>query len=192
MAIQFNLLPWREERRAKKAKLNKTVLVVAVILGVVVGLGYYGWEKVRLDDHNQALNHITQKNKSLEPKLREKRELDKLKETLNQQIDAIEALQADRASVTHMLEELSAANSQELFLTEFSLQDGKVNITGIAENDSQISDLMKRLRASQWYQEPQLLEIVSMPKQGEEVKRFRISSNLLLPGSDIEKGGQNG
>lgn len=192
MAIQFNLLPWREERRAQKARLNKAVLLVAAVLGVAGGLGYYGWEKVRLDDHNNALGYITQKNKSLEPKLREKKELDALKKSLNKQVDAIEALQGDRASVTHMLEELSSANSQELFLTQFDLQNGKVSITGIAENDSQISDLMKRLRESEWYQEPQLVEIISMPKQGEEVKRFRITSNLLLPGTEKEKGGKNG
>lgn len=192
MAIQFNLLPWREERRAQKARLNKTVLLVAAVLGVAGGLGYYGWEKVRLDDHNNALGYITQKNKSLEPKLREKKELDALKKSLNKQVDAIEALQGDRASVTHMLEELSSANSQELFLTQFDLQNGRVSITGIAENDSQISDLMKRLRESEWYQEPQLVEIISMPKQGEEVKRFRITSNLLLPGTEKEKGGKNG
>lgn len=192
MAIQFNLLPWREERRAQKARLNKAVLLVAAVLGVAGGLGYYGWEKVRLDDHNNALGYITQKNKSLEPKLREKKELDALKKSLNKQVDAIEALQGDRASVTHMLEELSSANSQELFLTQFDLQNGRVSITGIAENDSQISDLMKRLRESEWYQEPQLVEIISMPKQGEEVKRFRITSNLLLPGTEKEKGGKNG
>lgn len=192
MAIQFNLLPWREERRAQKARLNKTVLLVAAVLGVAGGLGYYGWEKVRLDDHNNALGYITKKNKSLEPKLREKKELDALKKSLNKQVDAIEALQGDRASVTHMLEELSSANSQELFLTQFDLQNGRVSITGIAENDSQISDLMKRLRESEWYQEPQLVEIISMPKQGEEVKRFRITSNLLLPGTEKEKGGKNG
>lgn len=192
MAMQFNLLPWREERRHKKANKNKGILLVGVMLGVLGGLGYYAYEKIRLDDHEEALKYVQNKNKALIPLLAEKKKLDMLKEQLNLQIDAIESLQADRASVSHMVEELSNANSQELFLTRFSLVDGNVNISGIAENDSQISDLMKQLRKSEWYQEPRLLEIVSEPELGEEVKRFSITSQLLLPGSELQKEKQGG
>lgn len=189
MAIQFNLLPWREERRAKLAKRNKTSLIAALILGVLGGLGYYGYENIRLDDHEQALSLIESENRALEPQLQEKKALDALKERLNHQIDAIEALQADRASVTHMVEELSAANDQELFLKEFGLRDGSVQIRGVAENDTQIAAFMKALRASDWYQEPKLIEILSNRDLGDEVKDFSVTSQLLLPGTVKEQGG---
>ncbi|MGY0399024.1 MAG: PilN domain-containing protein [Ostreibacterium sp.] len=193
MAIQFNLLPWREEKRQQRGKQNKVSLLAALGIGVLIGLGYYAWESQRLNDHEKAFQFVQQKNKILEPQLKEKRELDALKIRLNKQIDSIESLQANRASASHMVEELSQANVQQVFLTKFNLIDGNVNIVGIAENDSQISDLMKRLRESQWYQEPKLLEIVSQPKLGEEVKRFSITSKLLLPGSEVEtKGKKNG
>lgn len=189
MAIQFNLLPWREERRARVAKRNKFSLIAALAIGALGGGAYYGYEKVRLDDHNQALSYVESKNTALQPKLKEKKELDELKKKLNHQIDAIEALQADRASVSHMVEELSIANDQELFLTEFALRDGAVEIRGVAENDTQIADLMKELRASEWYQEPRLIEILSNRALGDEVKDFSITSQLLLPGTAKEQGG---
>lgn len=187
MAIQFNLLPWREERRARVTKRNKTSLLAAVALGALGGLGFYGYETKRLDDHEKALAMVISKNQALQHELKEKKQLDELKERLNNQIDAIEALQGDRASVTHMVEELSVANKQELFLTEFSLKDGGVEIRGIAENDTQIADLMKALRASDWYQEPRLIEIVSNSDLGDEVKDFSITSQLLLPGTAKEQ-----
>lgn len=189
MAIQFNLLPWREQRRSKKASKNKIALVMAVVIGALAGLGYFGIEKAKLADHEAALSYIKQKNKDLDSKLKEKKKLDALKIKLKNQIDAIEALQADRASVSHMVEELSEANTQELFLTQFSLTNGKVKISGIAENERQISDLMRKLRESEWYQEPRLVDIVAEPSLGEEVKRFRITSRLLLPGTDKKKRG---
>ncbi len=187
MAIQFNLLPWREELRAKKAKRNKFSLIGAAVVGLLLGAGYYGLESFQLKDHNKALSFIKAQNKALEPKLKEKKRLDALKIELNNQIDSIEALQADRASVTHMVEELSTANTQELYLTRFNLKDGNVTISGVAENDSEISDLMTNLRNSEWYREPELVEIVSDKKLGGEIKKFDITSQLLLPGSDKVK-----
>lgn len=193
MAMQFNLLPWREEQRQERIVKTRNTLLSGVVLGLLLGGGYYAWEKVRLSDHESALQLITNKNNSLKPLLAEKETLDKMKEELTHQVDAIEALQANRASVSHMVEELSVANDQDLFLTGFSLTNGEVSITGIAKNDNEISKLMKQLRKSEWYQEPRLLNIISEPEKGKEIKRFSIVSKLLLPGSELTKEeGNNG
>lgn len=192
MAIQFNLLPWRQERRKKRLRNTQLTLVLGAVLGLLAGGGYYTWQKGVLEDHEKALAVLKEKNQQLEPLLKEKKQLDELKILLNKQIDAIEALQANRASVSHMVEELSNANTQELFLKEFVLNDGSVTISGVAQDDSQISDLMQRLRASVWYQEPKLIQIVSNKKLGEEVKDFTITSKLLLPGAEVQKEGDNG
>lgn len=192
MAIQFNLLPWRQELRKKRVKNNQITLILGVLLGLLAGGGYYAWQKGVLEDHEKALAVLKERNQKLEPLLKEKKELDALKVLLNNQIDAIEALQANRASVSHMVEELSNANIQELFLKEFVLNNGSVTISGIAQDDTQISDLMKKLRASVWYQEPKLVQIVSDKKLGEEVKSFTITSQLLLPGTQQKKEGGNG
>lgn len=189
MAMQFNLLPWREERRQEKFDNNRNTLLGALAIGVLAGLGYYGWEKATLSDHDKALAMVSNKNKSLEPQLAEKRRLDALKIELINQVDAIEALQADRASVSHMVEELSIANNQELFLTSFSLKNKNVVISGIAKNDNQISELMLRLRESEWYQEPKLQGMVSQKDKGPEVKSFSITSQLLYPSKDLNSGG---
>lgn len=188
MAIQFNLLPWREARRQKQAKIAKIILLAAVVVGLLLSAGFYAWETARLGDHDKALTLITEKNNSLRSKLQEKRKLDLIKVTLNNQIDAIESLQANRASVTHMVEELSLANTQELYLTTFSLTNGIVNIVGVAENDLQISNFMIALKKSPWYQEPRLISIVAQNSLGDEVKQFTITSNLLLPGTNKNKG----
>lgn len=190
MAMQFNLLPWREEQRQERFKRTRNTLLFGVGLGLLGGLGYYAWERLSLSDHTEALQMITNKNKAMVPQLAEYKVLKALEKELSNQVDAIESLQADRASVSHMVEELSLAVNQELFLTSFGLKDGSVSIQGIAKNDSQISDLMKRLRKSDWYQEPKLLSIISLPDAGEEVKQFSIVSQLLLPGSESDKGGK--
>ncbi len=192
MAMQFNLLPWRDEERRERLKKTRNILIFGGVLGLLLGGGYYAWEQIVLSDHEDALQYITEKNNGLVPLLKEKRQLDDMKKVLTHQVDAIKALQANRESVSHMVEELSVANNQELFLTDFSLTDGQVSISGIAKNDSQISDLMMKLRASKWYQEPRLLEIISEPEKGEEIKRFSIVSKLLFQGGKTAKENDNG
>lgn len=192
MAIQFDLLPWRQERRKKRVKNNQIILILGALVGLLSGGGYYAWQKGMLEDHQKALVTLKDRNQRLEPLLKEKKELDALKILLNNQIDAIEALQANRASVSHMVEELSNANDQELFLKEFVLNNGAVTISGVAQDDTQISDLMNNLRKSVWYQEPQLIQIVSDKGLGEEVKTFTITSQLLLPGSQRKKEAGDG
>lgn len=184
MAIQFNLLPWREERRIKKAQFNQRMLLSAGVLGVLLSGAYYGYETIRLEDHTKAYQFLKKKNDDIQKDLKEKKELDTLKALLNNQIDSIEALQADRASVSHMVEQLSEANNQQISLTRFSLQNGRVSISGIAENDAEVADLMKQLRRSEWYQEPRLVSITSNSTYKGEIKNFAITSRLLLPGKD--------
>jgi|GEM_PF-7115920 len=193
MATQFNLLPWREIKRANKRRNNWTTLIVISLLGILMGGLYWLYQNGQLGDSQKALHDITRLNRSLQNDLRTKRELDRIKKSLKLQVKAIRTLQGNRASVTHMVEELSKANSQDLFLTEFTLKDGQVDIQGIAKNDAQISNLMTKLEISPWYQEPQLIEIIARPRLGEEIKRFKITSQLLLPGSqEEEKGEKNG
>ncbi len=192
MAMQFNLLPWREEQRKDHIKKTRNILLLGVFLGLVASASFYTWKKAVLSDYEDAYRYMTEKNNGLKPLLKEKNALDRMKEVLTHQVDAIQTLQANRESVSHMVEELSVANNQELFLTDFSLTNGQVYISGIAKNDNQISDLMEQLRKSKWYQEPKLLEIISMPDKGEEIKRFSIISQLLLSSSELKKETDNG
>ncbi len=192
MAIQFNLLPWREEQRQAHIQKTRNILLFGVFFGLVAGGCFYAWKQAVLSDHQSALQYMINKNNELKPLLKEKKTLDEMKEILTHQVEAIKTLQGNRESVSHMIEELSVANNQELFLTDFSLTDGQVSISGIAKNDNQISDLMERLRESKWYQEPRLLEIISVPEKGEEIKQFSIVSQLLLQGSELGREGGNG
>lgn len=193
MAIQINLLPWREEQRAKKAKQSVGFMIAGALLGVLAAGGYYGYLEYKNSDFQKATSYVQAKIKELEPK---KKELDLLKQkntTLNNQIDAIEALQANRASVTHMIEELSKAMPEEVFLNQFSLSNGgDVSIEGVAKNDSEIAKLMTNLRKSEWYIDPGLVFIKQERDQTGEIKSFMITSKLQLPGDKITEGTTNG
>lgn len=193
MALQINLLPWREEQRVKRAKLSLYFVVAGAILGVLASGGYYMFLDYKNSDFQQANSFVQAKIRELEPKKKLLDEL-KLKRTkLNTQLDAIEALQENRASATHMIEELSIALPKEVFLNQFSLSNGgDVSIEGVAKNDSEIAKLMTNLRASEWYIDPSLVFIKRERDQTGEIKSFMITSKLQLPGNQITEGKKNG
>lgn len=186
MSIQINLLPWREEQRNKKAKSSVAFMIGGAILGVLVAGGYYGYLEYKNSDYTKATSYIQAKIKALEPKKKTLDELKQRKIKLNNQLDSIEALQENRASATHMIEELSIAMPEEVFLNEFSLSNGgNVTIEGEAKNDSEIAKLMTNLRASEWYIDPSLVFIRQDQGQTGEIKSFMITSKLQLPGNEI-------
>lgn len=181
MAIQFNLLPWREAQRERQAKRYKRILLVALGLGIAGGAINYGVATLRLGDHQQTLTSIQAQNQGLRVTLSEKQRLETQKMALEQQIAAVNRLQTERQATGERLASLSQANTQQLFLTQFSQENRRITIVGTAKNDAQVADLMVRLQQSGQYPTPKLVEMRANPALGGEVKDFKIVSQLPQP-----------
>lgn len=181
MAIQFNLLPWREARRERQAKRNKRILLVALLAGIAGVAMDYGVATMRLGDHQQTLASIQAQNQGLLATLSEKQRLEAQKTALAQQIAAVNRLQTERQATGERLAALSQANTQQLFLTQFSQENGRITLVGTAKNDAQVADLMLCLQQSGQYPAPKLVEMRANQALGGEVKDFKIVSQLRQP-----------
>ncbi|PIE46260.1 MAG: hypothetical protein CSA44_00490 [Gammaproteobacteria bacterium] len=176
--IQFNLLPWRHEQRIRRLTRHKRILLLGLLTGLLTGLIWLSVQYYRQYDYQQALSIIGQENQKLLLKLKEQKKLNYLKKTLNQQIDTIEALQGSRANILNVIETLSSVSHQGLFLTQLTVKDNVISLTGIAKNDQQVAQFMIRLGESPYFQEPKLLEISARPQIGEQAKQFMIESQV--------------
>ncbi len=180
MSIQFNLLPWREELRQKKAKNTKSTLVGGALIGLILSGLFYGYKKLEIGSKDETISYLNTEIKEIAPQKLEKKKLEAVRTKVRNQINSIKYLQENRASATHMLEDLSGAIFDTVFLTGFSLVNGDVEIEGIAENDAEISSLMTNLKDSPWYLNPVLVSY-SRENKGRDEKRFNITSKLVMP-----------
>ncbi len=162
---RINLLPWREELRAKRKKDFLTAIVAAVVVGA--GLSFGGkllvksWTSAQ-EDRNQIL---TNKIEELDRQIEEINELDAQKSRLIARMEIIDRLQRSRPEAVHLVDELVTTLPEGVYLTEVRQTDQRVEIQGSAQSSTRVSALMRNVDDSAWLNQPQL-EVIETIENG--------------------------
>lgn len=173
----INLRPWREERNAARQKQFITNNAAAAIFAalVVFGIGYYfdmqsEWQQKR----NQYLKTEIAKLDQLRAEIDE---LKSLRERLLERLQAIHELQGNRPIIVRNFDELVRVLPDGVNYTSLTRQGESVNVMGMAQDNLEVSSLMRNLEQSLWFGEPNLSQVDS--KDGR--KLFKLTVNLEKP-----------
>jgi len=170
----INLLPWREELRARRQKEFGVLAGVAVLLmGVIVGgvhLQYNNW----IDFQKKRNDFLESEIKKLDKKIEEIQRLDEQKQNLIARMEIIQQLQSSRPEIVHVFDELVQTLPEGVYFQKITQQGREFTIQGIAQSNARVSSLMRELDGSDWLEDPGLLEIKADDKAGGE--QFRLSS----------------
>ncbi len=143
--IKINLLP-REERR-RRAPVNTTIIlaVVAVVIGFLA-MGY-GWFWL-----NGEVNRLQADIQRTQAELRRFEELAKQvdkfqaeKKRLEEKLKIIQALMVAQGGPVRVLDEISKALPNEVWLTAFTRTGKKLDISGIAYSNFNVATFMTNL-----------------------------------------------
>lgn len=153
---RINLLPWREELRAKRKKEFFLALFGAVLLGGL--LGYTGKLSVqRMTAWQNERNTILRtKIEELDRQIEEINELDAQKSRLLARMEIIDQLQRSRPEAVHLMDEAVDILPEGAHLTEFRQEGTRIEISGIAQSSTRVSVLMRNVHDSDWLKEPWL------------------------------------
>jgi type IV pilus assembly protein PilN len=96
----------------------------------------------------------------------------------------VEDLQSDRNMPVHLLNELVKQLPDGVYLTSMKQNGGMVALTGVAQSNERVSELLRNLSSnSVWLTHPDLAEIVAgnvqVGKDQRRVANFRMSVKLL-------------
>ena len=185
MIPRINLLPHREMRRERRKKefVSLAVLTVIATAGVAL-LGGFAISE-RIDRQNARNEFIKAENAKLDAQIREIATLRQEIEGLLARQRAVESLQADRTIPVHVLDELVRQTPEGLFMKSIRQDDKRLRMTGYAQSNERISDLLRNLaNNTPWLERPELMEIkaVTLGKANTpEAKRvFEFSLNALV------------
>ena len=170
---QINLRPWREERNAALQKRFLINLVSAAVIAGVTVFGviyFYDWQ---MDRQRARNNYMTQEIAKLDKKLEEIRELRRQRERLLERLNAIQALQGERPIIVRNFDEMVRVLPDSLHYTSLTRAGNNITIDGLAAEDEDVSDLMRRIDASIWFNEPNLSRVAAESDQ----RNF----NLIIP-----------
>ena len=183
--ILINLLPHREAARKRRREVFFISLGVAAVLGGVIAGIIYGWYQVQISNQQDRNALLQREIKTLEAQIKDIATLQQEIAALRARQQAVEDLQADRNLPVHLLNELVKQLPDGVYLTTMKQENQVVTITGSAQSNERVSELLRNLSGkSPWIARPELVEIQAgnvalTPRDNRRVSNFTMRVRLL-------------
>jgi type IV pilus assembly protein PilN len=187
--IKINLLEVEKERRPKAVSVGAPAVPVFLIGGVILVGAIAAVAIWYLTVSSQARSlekdviKMRAKKKELEPYIKRVDELEARRNELAKKNRAIEELRSQRTIPVHILDEVSRALPEYLWLTNLTLKGGALSIDGETLQEQAIPAFMKSLDASEFIGSTSLLETrqKSSSRAGAVSTIFKLQATITNP-----------
>lgn len=159
--IRINLLAVERSVGKKKASAGVTAAqrvtigAALIILSTLVGIGWWFWslrtESLQLDEDIKRAEVEAQQLRSV---LAQVQRFEAERARLQQRVTLIEQLRKGQTGPVHILDEVSRALPERLWLVSMSERAGEYTIEGRTTSLTGVSDFVANLEASQWFKRP--------------------------------------
>lgn len=178
---KINLRPWREELRAEKQKQ----FVVMMLGAVIVAAGLVFLWKTDTDNriaYQQSRNaYIETATKQLDKQIKEIENLKRQRDELLARMKVIQDLQGKRPVIVRVFDELVRTLPDGLFFTDLKRTGERLDIVGMAESNSRISNLMRQFEESEWFTGPNLSNVAAADNRRAGYSQFNLSVQQKTP-----------
>ena len=179
--IRINLLPVRAAQKKEKLRSQLSIFFLCLIL-VLIGCGAAYYQKTTvIAAVEDEIADLTAKNNDLKKKIGQVKDFEKKKADLEQKLAVLKSLKDGKSGPVHLLDELSTALPEKLWLTKFSENSGSISLSGIADNEKTVAAFMKNLDSSPYYKNIELT-VTEQAKVGDsKMQKFTLSCNVETP-----------
>ena len=178
--IKINLLP--REERVRRTPLNTKLILAAVGVVVVLGAMLYGWiwlkgDVARLEAGIRQAQADAKRYDELGKQVERFRAE---KARLEEKIKVIETLVAAQSGPVRLLDDVSKALPNEVWLTSFNRSGKKLELSGIAFSNFSVAALMTNLgKASNLLRNVDLVVSEKATVEDVSVERFTITAEIV-------------
>jgi type IV pilus assembly protein PilN len=156
---RINLLPWREERREQRRKRFLLVLV-GVLAGSAGALLMANQVISSAIERQIARNdYIGKQIAVVDERIKQISDLKARRQQLVERMRIIQDLQGNRPISGRIFDQLARTLPDGVYFTEVKMAGKTLSITGAAQSNNRVSDLMRNLDASDWFDAPSLTEV---------------------------------
>lgn len=183
--IRINLLPHREMNRERRKKDFISLAGLVGLAGAVVVFagGFVINQQISAQTERNAF--ITAENARLDTQIAEVKTLRDEIAALKARQQAVENLQSDRTAPVRLFAELVRLTPEGVYLRQIKQEDMRVTLTGFAQTNERVAELLRNLgESSPLLERPELGEIreVTPAAAGRESPRkvYEFSLNTLM------------
>ena len=175
----INLLPWRERLREERRREFLTIMVGFVIIagGLVFLVDRYFNGEITMQ---QARNVFVRAEITLlDAQVAEINQLRQQKEDIRARMNVITDLQGTRPVIVRIFDEMVRTLPDGIYYEQVQRTEDVIAVEGIAESYARITELMRNLDDSQWFEATDLSEF-SVVESAETSMSASISFSLTL------------
>ncbi|WP_408599531.1 PilN domain-containing protein [Pseudomonas sp. PLMAX] len=186
---RINLLPWREERREQRRKRFLLVLV-GVLAGSAGALVIANQVISSAIERQIARNdYIGKQIAVVDERIKQISDLKARRQQLVERMRIIQDLQGNRPISGRIFDQLARTLPDGVYFTEVKMAGKTLSITGAAQSNNRVSDLMRNLDQSDWFDAPSLTEVkATAAGQLDQANVFQLTVRQTQPaaGEDSE------
>ena len=153
---RINLIPWREAERKQTRQEFGVGAVGALVLAGAIAFAVNLQMSSAIDAQNERNQYLKDETAKLDKQIAEILELDQEKQRLVARMQVIEQLERSRAEVVHLFDQLVRTLPEGVYLTSIKQNDRKIELKGLAQSSSRVSNYMRNIDASEWLADPSL------------------------------------
>jgi type IV pilus assembly protein PilN len=186
--IRINLLPHREQARKERRQQFISLAVLMVLAGAA--LWFVGSVLIgqKIDSQASSNEFLKSEIASLDKDIAEIARLKEQTQSLLARKQVIESLQGNRTQTVVVFNELVRQMPEGVFIKSLKQTGSGINITGYAQSNARVSQLMRNLDASPIFEKPVLQEIKASSFNRRQVGEFNLDVSIERPPADDSSG----
>lgn len=179
---RINLLPWREERREERRK--RFLLVLIGVLAGSIGAVLIADQIITAAIERQMArnDYIGKQIAVVDERIKQISELKARRQQLVERMRIIQDLQGNRQISGRIFDQLARTLPDGVYFTDVKMAGKTLSISGAAESNNRVSELMRNLDASDWFDAPSLNEVkATSADQVEQANVFQLTVRQTQP-----------
>jgi type IV pilus assembly protein PilN len=199
--IKINLLAEAKPVKKKRGvaalggagRLNLMLILGGLFIGLLV-VGVQWWvETSRLNDQEEKNRLAQQEVTRLEAVLREVADFEDKKAKLQKKVDLINSLKASQRGPVRLMDEVSNALPDLLWLDRMELKGNQISIDGKALNPPAVANFFTNLKLVQAFQEPKLSNLSAASAGSANLYNYKLTFVFAdLDRTQFETAGEPG
>ncbi|UST90700.1 PilN domain-containing protein [Pseudomonas siliginis] len=179
---RINLLPWREERREERRK-RFLLILIGVLAGSIGAVLIADQIITAAIERQMARNdYIGKQIAVVDERIKQISELKARRQQLVERMRIIQDLQGNRQISGRVFDQLARTLPDGVYFTDVKMAGKTLSISGAAESNNRVSELMRNLDASDWFDAPSLNEVkATSADQVEQANVFQLTVRQTQP-----------
>lgn len=185
--IKINLLPVRAAQKKEKLREQLILAVVGLVVVLVGCATAYTTVVAKTMQKQKEIAKQEQEIEQLQKIIGEVGRVKKLQEELQGKLDVLDRLKQNKSGPVHLLDELSKALPEKLWIESFKEAAGKIDLTGTGLNEETVALFLKQLDESPYFKNVELQVIEQTAAQNVKLHRFTIICQIEGPAAPAKE-----